>query len=533
MFNAHSMLLADFYKISHRSQYSKDTEQIYSTWTARGSRLEGIDSTVVFGFQYFIKKYLIDYFNRHFFKASLKQVTSEYKRFVTNTLGEENPDTSHIEALHNLGYLPLEIQAVPEGTILPIRVPALTIRNTKPEFFWLTNFVETLLSCEVWMPTTSATIAHNYRKILDYWAAATCDNNDHVDFQGHDFSLRGMASFDAGLSSAAGHMLSFIGTDTAPAIQWLEYYYNADITKELVGTSIPATEHSVQCCNGRDEYSSIKRLITEVYPNGFVSIVSDTWNLWDVLTKTIPSLKEEILNRDGRVVIRPDSGVPEDIICGKREYFLPCTDERGGLINQNGDWCKSSSDYTYSPYEVEESKGVVELLWDTFGGTINSKGYKVLDPHIGCIYGDAITRERATEICRRLEQKGFASSNIVFGIGSFTYQYNTRDTFGFALKSTYAVKGGKETFLYKDPITDNGLKKSQKGLVAVISSSEGITYKDELTQQELDLIPDNLLRPIFKDGALLVDDSLQAIRERLVQETKTATKRNREFSKAI
>jgi len=487
-------LLCDFYKISHREQYDEDTEQIYSTWTARGSRIEGINKVVVFGLQGFIKKYLIDYFNENFFNRSWQEVVSEYKRVIKYTLNIDNPSIQHIWDLHELGYLPLLIEAVPEGTKLPIRVPSATVRNTHPKFFWLTNFIETLLSCETWQPTTSATIANSYKNILKKWSDKTCDNDYHVPFQGHDFSMRGMPCLEAACTSGAGHLLSFVGTDTIPAILYLENYYNADIEKELVGTSIPATEHSVMCCNGRDEYSSIKRLITEVYPNGFVSIVSDTWNLWDILTKTLPKLKDEIMNRDGRVVIRPDSGNPVDIICGTRREI-----ETRELSNIN-----------------EIRKGVIESLWDVFGGTINSKGYKVLDSHIGAIYGDAITMERAEEICSRLEEKGFASSNIVFGIGSFTYTYNTRDTFGFAQKSTYAVKGGQEVFLYKDPITDDGLKKSQKGLVYVLDLEGNITYKDEFNIQEHEkLQPFGLLRPIFKNGELLVDENLAEIRKRV------------------
>lgn len=484
-------LLCDFYKISHKAQYDNDTEQIYSTWTARGSRLEGINEVVVFGLQGFIKKYLIDYFNDHFFSHPMFSVLDEYKRVIEHTLNVKDPDTSHIRALHELGYLPLLIEAVPEGTRLPIRVPSATVRNTDPRFYWLTNFIETLLSCETWQPTTSATIADSYKTILNKWADKTCDDRSHVQFQGHDFSMRGMPCLEAACMSGAGHLLSFVGTDTIPAILYLENYYNADIERELVGTSIPATEHSVMCCNGRDELSSIKRLITEVYPSGFVSIVSDTWNLWDVLMKTLPTLKNEIMARDGKVVVRPDSGNPVDIICGT------------GLVTNN-------------EYGYEEFTGVIELLWRTFGGTINSKGYKVLDSHIGAIYGDAITRERAEEICSKLEHKGFASSNIVFGIGSFTYTYNTRDTFGFAQKSTYAVKSGKEVFLYKDPITDDGLKKSQKGMVVVYRDivTGAIVYKDELNLHDT-IFATNLLRPVFKDGQLLVDESLQAIRDRI------------------
>lgn len=506
-----AMLLADYYKISHRKLYDRDKGIIYATWTPRKSRVEGIDKIVVFGLQGFIKKYLIDYFNENFFNRPVKEVINEYVRIIGNTLGKDKADTKHIYDLHKLGYLPIKINALEEGTLCPIKCPCVTIENTIPEFLWVTNFIETLFSVSVWKPMTSATIAKEYRKILDKWADKTCDNNTHVDYQGHDFSLRGMGSLECGMTSGAGHLASFKGTDTIPAICYLEKYYNTNVETEEVASSVPATEHSIMEFNSAgtedDEYEAFKRIITEVHPSGFVSVVSDTWNLWKVLTDTVPRLKDEILNRDGRVVIRPDSGDPCDIICGSDiRYF----DKEMFLDEQEDE------------YAEQRYKGVVELLWDVFGGTINSKGYKVLNPCVGVLYGDAITLERAEEICRRLESKGFASSNIVLGIGSYTYNMNSRDTFGFALKSTYAIKDDKEIFLFKNPITDSGEKKSQKGMVAVYKDVNGnIVYKDELTyasKQEYSDAGVDLLKPLFKDGKLLRETSLTEIRNKLKEE---------------
>ena len=261
-----------------------------------------------------------------------------------------------------------------------------------------------------------------------------------------------------------------------------------------------------------DEYNAFKRMITQVHPQGFVSIVSDTWNLWHVLTDTVPRLKEEILNRLGKVVIRPDSGDPCDIICGinTKTFFDPYR----GKEKSEKLLTEKDSEY-YEPI----NKGVVEILWDIFGGYINDKGYKVLNSHIGVIYGDAITIERAEEICQRLESKGFASSNIVFGIGSYTYNMNSRDTFGFALKSTYAIKDDKEIFLFKDPITDDGEKKSQKGLVLVCKDNDdNIIYLDELTHEFKQRLHNmDLLKPLFVDGKLVRETSLSEIRNRLTQ----------------
>jgi nicotinamide phosphoribosyltransferase len=484
-------LLCDFYKVSHKNQYPEGTEMIYSTWTPRMSRLKGITKVIAFGFQSFIKKYLIEYFKENFFDRTEEEVVAEYVRYIRHTLNVPFPDASHIVELHRIGYLPINIKAVKEGTLIPIRVPMLTIENTMPQFFWLTNYLETLMSCEMWMASTNATIALEYRKILEAYALDTNGDTSGVGFQGHDFSMRGMAGLEAARMSGAAHLLSFVGTDTIPAIAFLEEFYNADIEKELVGTSIPATEHSVMCAHGLNEMATYKHLINNVYPTGFMSIVSDTWDLWKVLDVVIRGLKDDIMARDGRVVIRPDSGDPVDIICG----------------DPNG-----ATEF--------ERKGVVEILWDIFGGTITEKGYKQLDTHIGCIYGDAITIDRCREICEKLKQKGFASTNMVFGIGSYTYQYNTRDTFGFALKSTFAQINGKETMIFKDPVTDKAnFKKSQYGLVSVQDVYGEIAYKDGLLLAErtadthLDLLED-----VFIDGKLVRDETLAEIRAMVAKE---------------
>lgn len=481
-------LLCDFYKVSHKNQYPKGTELVYSTWTARTSRLEGINEVVAFGFQSFIKQYMIEYFNEHFFARTREDVVAEYKRVIQFALGTPEPDAKHIEELHELGYLPIKIKAAKEGTLVPIKVPMLTVENTKPEFFWLTNYLETLMSCQLWMPATSATLAFEYRKILEAFALQTNGDTAGVPFQGHDFSMRGMGSLESALGSSAGHLISFTGTDTIPAILYLENYYNANIENELVGTSIPATEHSVMCAHGRDEMASYRYLIKEVYPNGFVSIVSDTWDLWSVLDVVIRGLKEDIMSRDGKVVIRPDSGDPVKIICGDPD---------------------GESEF--------ERKGVIEILWDIFGGTTTSKGYKQLDSHIGAIYGDAITISRCQEMCERLAAKGFASTNMVYGIGSYTYQYNTRDTFGFALKSTFTIVNGEERKIYKDPKTDNGVKKSQTGLVLVTEQDGVISYTDNLTVTEYEQRKaEDLLEIVFEDGKLIRNEALSDIRANLL-----------------
>lgn len=478
------LLLTDGYKVDHRRQYPAGTTLVYSNWTPRKSRIENVEEVVFFGLQYFIKKYIIHDFEEYFFRQPKEEVIKKYSRRINNYLGENQVGTKHIEDLHDLGYIPMVFKALPEGSSVPIRVPMFTMFNTKPEFFWLTNYFETLLSAVIWMPCNSATIAKQYRKILDKYASQTSSVPEFVDWQAHDFSMRGMAGIEASITSAAGHLLSFTGTDNIPAIDFFEEYYNANSDTELIGGSVPATEHSVMCMGTTEgEFETFQRLITEVYPKGIVSIVSDTWDLWKVLTNYLPRLKEEISGRDGKVVVRPDSGDPILILCGNPDGKLE-----------------------------EERKGVVELLWETFGGTTNDKGYKELIPQIGAIYGDSITVERATQICENLKKKGFASTNVVLGIGSFTYQYNTRDTFGFAMKATYGEVNGEGRAIFKDPITDDGTKKSAKGLMKIELENGIFKLTDDVSWEEESK---GELKEVFRDGKLLVDISLTEIRENI------------------
>jgi nicotinamide phosphoribosyltransferase len=420
------------------------------------------------------------------------------KEELTMYLGMDY-DVTHFEKLHDLGYLPIEVKAISEGTMVPIKVPVLTIYNTHPDFYWLTNYLETILSNLLWKPMTSATIARQYRKVLTGWMRKTDPANAwFIDWQGHDFSMRGMDSAEAVISSGLGHLTSFSGTDSLPAIYGARKYYGAE---GFIAGSVPATEHSVMCAGGKEDETETFRRLLETYPKGILSVVSDTWDLWKVCTEHVVTLKEEILARDGKLVIRPDSGDPVDILCGTRDEI-------------DRDW-----------KGTPEQKGVIELLWDVFGGTVNEQGYKVLDSHIGAIYGDSITIERADKICKRLEAKGFASTNVVLGIGSFTYQYNTRDTFGFAMKATYVevlkpIEGkSKEEWIFegreifKDPITDDGTKKSATGLLFVgKNDNHEITLYDKVSWEEEGM---GLLQTIYKDGEFRNTTDLTTIRQRV------------------
>tara|TARA_R110000851_G_scaffold208585_2_gene361060 strand:- start:1386 stop:2870 length:1485 start_codon:yes stop_codon:yes gene_type:complete len=486
-------LMADFYKLGHKNQYPDKTEVVYSTWTPRsGKHLPYIKEVVAFGFQGFFKE-LKETFDESFFSVSKEEAIGVYSRIVKNCLGVANPETTHLEELHDLGYLPLKVKALEEGTLVPFRVPMLTIENTDNRFFWLTNYVETMASANLWKPCTAASVARVYRQVLDKAAIETTGSTAGVEFQGHDFSMRGMSGVEDAARTGGGHLLSFVGTDTIPAIQYLEQYYGANVEKELVGCSVNATEHSVMCAGGKeDERETYRRLIEDIYPTGIVSIVSDTWDLWNTLENIVPSLKESILERNGgeesldKVVIRPDSGDPADILCGNE-----------------------------TSRDSRAQKGVVELLWDTFGGTVNDQGYKVLNPAVGAIYGDAITVERCQNICDRLKAKGFASTNVVFGIGSYTYQYQTRDSLGFAMKATSVTINGVEKAIFKDPITDDGTKKSAKGKVSVVDTDNGLYCIDE--SEGIVIKGRDLLETIFEDGKMIKETTLAQVRARLAE----------------
>lgn len=476
-----AIFLKDGYKTGHIYQYPDGTTKVYSNFTARISRMIGVENVVVFGIQYFLKDFLLRRFHETFFEQSEDYMVALYQSVMDSYLGPGSVKADHIRALHKLKYLPLEIKALDEGTLAPLRIPILTIKNTHPDFGWLPNFLETLLSNVLWHPITSATIAFEYRKLLESVANETSDIPDFVKWQGHDFSMRGQTSLESSVVSGAAHLTSFTGSDTIPSLFFIKEIYKTDFKKELVAGTVPATEHSVMCLGGQEtELETYRRLLTRVYPKGIVSIVSDTWNYWDVLEKTIPALKEEITQRDGKLVVRPDSGDPVKIILGDEEAEDP-----------------------------RAKMGTLDMLWNTFGGVVNSKGYKQFDSHIGVIYGDSITLERAKAILYGMHKKGYASTNIVFGIGSYTYQFVTRDTLGFAMKATWGEVQGEAKEIFKDPLTDGGVKKSAKGLLCV---------NDDMTLSEcVDWEKENsgLLKKVFQDGMLFEEPTFTEIRNRI------------------
>jgi len=520
----------DFYKADHRKQYPEGTTEVYSNFTPRSNRLaktlqEVKDvKVVVFGVQYMVMSFLINDWDTGFFSEPKDNIIAQYKRRMDTSLGPDAVSVEHIEALHALGYLPIQVKALPEGSRVPAGIPVITVVNTLPEFAWLTNYLESVMSCYLWHPMTTATTAYEYKRLLMKYAELTGADTGFVPFQAHDFSFRGQTSLQSAAISSMGHLTSFVGTDTVAAIDSLEYYYHADASKEMVGVSVPATEHSVMCMGEKEsEIDTFIRLISDVYPTGIVSIVSDTWDFWKVITEYLVILKDRIMAREGKVVIRPDSGDPVKIICGYKVRYLnqptiyeepvyPSDLARIGFDayeTTNNEIREISTDQILSAAEI---KGAVECLWDTFGGTLTDKNFKVLDEHIGLIYGDSITLERAELILSRLKAKGFASTNVVLGIGSYTYQYVTRDSHGFAMKATSGVVNGERRDIFKDPKTDNGTKKSAKGLLRVeLVDDEYVLYDQQTEEQEAQ----GELQLVFANGLAINDQTLAGIRERL------------------
>ena len=494
MFEIDPILATDSYKLGHMAQYPKGTEMVYSNFTPRSMKYFAApekfktNEIVWFGLQSVLME-MVALWNKSFFNQNISDIEEKFMRRVAPFVGPSGFDFQKIRELHKYGRLPITIKSLPEGTRVPAGVPAMIIYNTDPKFYWVTNFLETYLSVELWKMSTAATTADLYYRIFDHYADKTGAPKEFIPWQSHDFSMRGLSCVQDAAKVGAAHLTSMMGTDNLPAVDFLEHFYDGKET--FIGGSVPATEHSVMTMDGADgEVSLIRRLITEVYPAGIVSLVCDAWDYWKVLTEYTKVLKTDILNRTedalgmSKVVFRPDSGDPVKIICGD--------------LSANTEW---------------ERKGSVEVLWDVFGGTVNDKGYKMLNPKVGLIYGDSITPQRANDILSILAEKGFASSNVVLGIGSYTYQYVTRDTCGFAIKSTYGIVNGIGRDIFKNPKTDDGTKKSAKGLLSV----EMINGQLKLFDQQKDIHNTGLLELRMYDGSLVGLESITDIRTRIAE----------------
>lgn len=538
-----AMCVIDFYKLGHRSMYPANTEYVFSNWTARSTKhFPAVDGFfdgkhVVMGVQGFVTEFLDHLFKDTFFDQP-KEVAVDSLIEDIEMATATKVDPKWVQDLWELDYLPIEVRALPEGVLAPANIPEALFTNTKKGYGWLVNYIETLWSNGNWRASTVATIALQYRRILTKYALDTGTPLEFVDWQGHDFSYRGLSDPYAA-ASQIGHAAVFRGSDTFPVIQYVNAYYRPEGKKKFVIGSIQASEHSVMCMGTKGgEKETVKRLLTEVVPEGGLSIVGDTWNIFDFNDMLI-ELKDEILARPAdatglsKVVSRPDSGNPADIICGWPyvtihqpqwtldekitlclsqgfEYFLSVEDDG---TRQMFKVVKMNEEITVYPVDERVVFGSVEQLWRGFGGTRTSKGYKQLDSHIGVIYGDSITPERAVEIMERLKAKGFASGNVVLGIGSYTYQYITRDTLGYAIKATAGIVDGELREVQKDPVTDDGTKKSATGLLAVDwGANNTLVLRQKVKLEEYG---GNAMHTVFKDGKVTKVEDWETIRERL------------------
>lgn len=580
------LYLTDSYKLSHINFEIPNVLEIYSNFAVRFdkhiSELVGANWDklyVVFGVQYAIKE-LHDLFQKYFFGRPEDEVLNEMYFLLFPYLGTHNGELEHFRQLWQLGYLPVEIKALPEGTLAPIGCPFMTVRNTLPEFEWLPNYLESVISTLVWKPLTVATIARHYRLVTNEYALKTTGSLVGTEFQNHDFHVRGASGWQSAGIAGCAFLLSSCGTDNVPSLYAAQQYYNSRNGDELLAGSVAAGEHSVttlgiltfQELNGVSLQEAEEMYLDYVlhqFKEGIVSYVADSFDYWTFVGKILPKKKHSIMQRNGKFVVRGDSGNPVDVICGvdERDYpvikadtyegFLAdagelieddlreitphgeCGDCRhdlnvkwqGKLYNvavTNFEWNRHDKQYyyldTYGDFNFEvseiertvEHKGTIETLWEIFGGTVNDQGYKVLDSRIGMIYGDGITLERQQAILARLEAKGFASTNIVFGVGSYALNMLSRDHLGMAIKATNAVvKMDGVTVdkpIYKDPKTDTS-KKSARGLLSVkCQDGKVVSWKDMCTRQEE---AHSDMRVVFLNGGLYNLETLFQIRKRL------------------
>ena len=532
------ILAIDSYKLAHITMYPENIIGTYLNLTPRSIRhfkklipaqFKYDNKIVAVGMQMAIQD-IVDTFTDEFFSKPLEQTLEIYTDTIRPFIGfDEDSETkivAEITKLHNLGYLPLEIKALPEGSLVPVQTPVMTIKFSENGFAWLQGYLETYISQNTWKTITIATVARLYRKILEFWAEKTCDNNDHITWQGHCFADRGMSGTEDATKMGIAHATQFEGSDSVHAAYAAKHIYG--FKSPLFAASVPATEHQIMQLgiNESSERDTILRLIKQ-YPTGVMSVVCDTEDYWNTLTNILPSLKEEILARTpnslglAKFVVRPDSGDPTDVICGVRinQKFSNCTLEEAldntfmgsSYIQWEDNYYRVNYKDT-EPTQISENevKGSIEILWDTFGGTINSKGYKVLNPRVGLIYGDSITPERAYEICKRLEAKGFASSNVVLGIGSYAYNYHTRDTLGMAIKCTAAWDNKGNLIETQKVVKTDSSKKSAKGLLHVSSdfvTTDSVTPEVEAT---------GMLQTIYKDNKKTFETDFEAIRARAI-----------------
>ncbi|MET3875350.1 nicotinate phosphoribosyltransferase [Chitinophaga sp. OAE865] len=461
------ILLADAYKYSHHKLYVPGTQFIYSYLESRGGKF---DETVFYGLQYFLKEYLSGV-------VFTKEKLDEAETILTEVFGRKDVfDRSRFEYIIDKygGKLPVRIKAVAEGTVVPVRNVLMTIENTDPECFWLTNFLETLLM-QVWYPCTVASVSREIKKVVRkyYDETASAEAFAGIDFVLNDFGFRGASSVESAGIGGSAHLVSFTGSDTIPGSVFAKKYYNAPAAP---GLSIPATEHSVVTLLGEEGELEIFKHILDSYPTGTIACVSDSYNIFRACEEYWgTALKEQILKREGTLVIRPDSGDP-----------------------------------------VQTLLRIFTILMDKFGYTVNEKGYRVLPPQVRVIQGDGISYSSIPGIFEALKQAGISAENLVLGMGGALLQRVNRDTQEFALKCAYAIVNGKSINVQKMPVEldasghlRTSFKKSKAGKLRLIKDNN--TFKT-VTEREAPASAD-LLHTVFENGEVTLSYTFEEVRK--------------------
>lgn len=455
------LLLSDSYKMSHFRQYPPGTEHVYSYFESRGSDPAfGFTEAVFFGLQP-----LLDALAGTYFTASDIDAAERLCRLhFANNCSFNREGWQHILDVHG-GRLPVRIRAAPEGTVVPLHNCLMTVENTDPRCYWLTNWLETQL-VQVWYPTTVATQSREMKKML-LKALRHSGDPATVDFRLHDFGFRGASSVETAALGAAAHLVSFAGTDTLPALTLVAQAYG----EECAGSSIPASEHSTITSWGEAHELDAMRNMLEQYPKGTVACVSDSFDIFRACADYWGGvLKDQVLGREGTLVIRPDSGDPAKVVCR-----------------------------------------VLEILGEKFPVSLNAKGFRVLDAHVRVIQGDAIDFHSLGKILEAVMRHGYSADNLVFGAGGGLLQKVNRDTLKFAFKCSSVVVKGRRRDVFKRPVTDANKKSKSGRFKLVCEAPDGLaTYR---TVPEV-APGDDVLQTVFEDGEVVVRTAFADVRRR-------------------
>jgi nicotinamide phosphoribosyltransferase len=469
----------DSYKYSHWLQDRKNTVYKFSYGESRGTSRDYV-STVFSGLQYFVKEYLT--------KPVTMEMVEEVKEMCQAHGEPFNYEGWKLMVERHKGFFPVKIRAVPEGTVVPNKNALYTVESTDADFAWTVSFIETAIS-RIWYSITVATQSHYLKRYIYGYLMKTSDDPDaEINFKLHDFGSRGASSQETAMLGGASHLISFWGTDTFIATKMLRDYYNTP----MAGFSIPASEHSTISAWGREfEVDAYRNMLKQFAKKGnTLAVVSDTWDIFNACENIWGGeLKQEVIDSGATVVIRPDSGDPVEVLCGKP---------------------KNKGDRNNLYASEQEQKGVLNILAEKFGYTINTKGYKVLN-NVRVIQGDGVNPTSIAEILREMEGQGFSATNIAFGMGGALLQKVDRDVQKMAYKCSYTINDLGGVDVYKDPITDPG-KKSKKGRLDLIKvDGEFQTVKLEEGQIQH---PDSEFVTYYWNGQVLVDDDFATIRER-------------------